>query len=68
MEKDKILELLWEADAGTLNDVLLCALERYRELFPDQHIVLLTLPAEGEEERARIWKMAMEMELPGNFL
>ena len=68
MEKDKILELLWVADAGTLNEVLLCAMERYRELFPDQHIVLLTLPAEGEEERAQILKAAIGHELPGYFV
>ena len=54
MDKEKIYEHIEEADRRETMEILDAAVNRFRELYDDQELILLTLPKNDAAERRRL--------------
>ena len=51
MDREKVYEFIEEADKGEVMEILDAAANRFRELFADEELIVMTLPAKDREER-----------------
>lgn len=61
MDKEKIYEYIEEADRKEIMEILDSAVNRFRELYADQELILLALPKNNREERSRLVAQAIKM-------
>lgn len=61
MDKEKIYEYIEEADRRETMEILDAAVNRFRELYDDQELILLTLPKNDAAERSRLVAQAINM-------
>ena len=61
MDKEKIYEYIEEADRRETMEILDAAVNRFRELYDDQELILLTLPKNDAAERSRLVAQAIKM-------
>ena len=61
MDKEKIYEYIEEADSRETMEILDSAVNRFRELYADQELILLALPKNNREERSRLVAQAIKM-------
>ena len=61
MDKEKIYEYIEEADRKEIMEILDSAVNRFRELYADQELILLTLPKNDPAERSRLVAQAIKM-------
>ncbi len=61
MEKEKIYEYIEEADRRETMEILDAVLNRFRELYHDQELILLTLPKNNPAERSRLIAQMVDM-------
>ena len=61
MDKEKIYEYIEEADRRETMEILDSAVNRFRELYADQELILLALPKNNREERSRLVAQAIKM-------
>ena len=61
MDKEQIYEYIEEADRRETMEILDAVVNRFRELYEDQELILLTLPRDNEEERSRIISEVIKM-------
>ena len=52
MDEDRIYEYIEEADRQQIMELLDAVVNRFRELYADQELVVLTLPKENKQERS----------------
>ena len=52
MGEDRIYEYIEEADRQQIMELLDAVINRFRELYADQELVVLTLPKENKQERS----------------
>ena len=52
MDKEKVYEYLEEADKREIMELLDAVINRFRELYADQELMVLTLPKENKQERS----------------
>lgn len=53
MDKEKVYEYIEEADKREVMEILNTAVNRFRELYADQELIIMTLPA-GDPEKRRL--------------
>ncbi|MBQ3147136.1 MAG: hypothetical protein IJB91_05340 [Oscillospiraceae bacterium] len=61
MDKEKIYEYIEEADRRETMEILDAAVNRFRELYDDQELILLTLPKNNPAERSRLIAQMADM-------
>ena len=61
MDKEKIYEYIEEADRRETMEILDSAVNRFRELYADQELILLALPKNNREERSRLVAQAIKI-------
>ena len=61
MDEEKVYEYIEETDRVQIMEILDAALNRFRELFEDQELILLTLPKHNREERSRLLAQITKM-------
>ena len=61
MDKEKIYEYIEEADRRETMEILDAAVNRFRELYDDQELILLTLPKNDAAERSRLVAQVINM-------
>ena len=54
MDEEKVYEYIEEADRRQTMEILDAVVNRFRELYEDQELILLTLPKNHAAERSRL--------------
>ena len=61
MDEEKVYEYIEEADRRQTMEILDAAVYRFRELYANQELILLTLPKNDPAERSRLVAQAIKM-------
>lgn len=60
MDEEKVYEYIEEADQRETMEILDAVVNRFRELYDDQELILLSLPKNNATERGRLIAQAIE--------
>ena len=61
MNLDELCQRIRLAGPEEINDILQAAFERYRNLFPNDEILYLSLPKNNPQERQRLLQMLQNL-------
>lgn len=61
MDEEKVYEYIEEANRRETMEILDAVVNRFRELYDDQELILLTLPKNNAAERSRLLAEVIKM-------